>query len=268
MAPKGKPGENAKKETGRAKKAANEAQKAVQKAADAEAKEAEKWSQGAKGKSAKEDKVDKAAAAAARKAENARLLAEEEASAPKTVKSGPTAKGKSAPKPATAASASAPKKDDIPDFDQPESFSASGIDDALDMLTLVTEKKDKAAEGARAAQSIDSHPERRFKAAFEAYKDRELEQLKKERPGMRLNQYHDILYKQFQKSPDNPFNQVTVSYDATKEEKVGALRKQREEVERRLKGTNFYLDCRWLKSCVDLQTTRYCGVVPLWKNLA
>ena len=39
----------------------------------------------------------------------------------------------------------------------------------------------------------------------------------------------------FKKSPDNPFNQVSVAYDASKEEKVEALRKVREETQQRLR---------------------------------
>ena len=35
---------------------------------------------------------------------------------------------------------------------------------------------------------VKTHPERRFKAAFEAYKDAELPQLRKDRPGLRLQQ--------------------------------------------------------------------------------
>jgi hypothetical protein len=38
---------------------------------------------------------------------------------------------------------------------------------------------------------------------------------------------------EFKKSPENPFNQATVAFDATKEEKVEALRKLREETETR-----------------------------------
>jgi hypothetical protein len=52
-------------------------------------------------------------------------------------------------------------------------------------------------------------------------------------PGLRLQQYHDLLYKQFQKHPDNPFNQVTVSYDATKEDKVAALQTKKKDIEER-----------------------------------
>ena len=66
----------------------------------------------------------------------------------------------------------------------------------------------------------------------------------------------DLLYKQFQKSPENPcvpnkamiftwtarltiamhrFNQATVSYDASKEEKVEALKRQQDAVANRLR---------------------------------
>lgn len=102
------------------------------------------------------------------------------------------------------------------------------------MLNLVGEKTDKASIGSKAAK-IEQHPERRFKAAFEAYKEVQLPIIRKERPGMRLQQYHDALYKDFQKSPDNPFNQVNIAYDSTKEEKVAALQSVREATSNRLR---------------------------------
>lgn len=34
----------------------------------------------------------------------------------------------------------------------------------------------------------------------------------------------DIIYKQFQKAPENPFNQQSMAYNATKEEKLSALK--------------------------------------------
>ncbi|EUC66003.1 coiled-coil protein, putative, partial [Rhizoctonia solani AG-3 Rhs1AP] len=91
----------------------------------------------------------------------------------------------------------------------------------------VNAKTDKASVGQQAA-GIEKHPERRFKAAFEAYQERELPVLKEE----------DLLYKMFQKSPDNPFNQTLVSYDATKSEKVEALTKRKKELEERLRETD------------------------------
>ncbi|KAJ2974144.1 hypothetical protein NUW54_g11937 [Trametes sanguinea] len=101
-------------------------------------------------------------------------------------------------------------------------------------LEVVTAKMDKASVGSQAA-NLERHPERRFKAAFEAYKERELPKARQEHPGLRLQQYHDLLYKQFQKSPENPFNQVVVSYDASKEERVEALSRKKAEIAERLR---------------------------------
>lgn len=41
---------------------------------------------------------------------------------------------------------------------QPEEFAATGLDNALEMLSLVTAKSDKASVG-REAAGIESHPE-------------------------------------------------------------------------------------------------------------
>lgn len=64
---------------------------------------------------------------------------------------------------------------------------------------------------------IEKHPERRFKAAFEAYLEREMPNAREEvsltlahsastdiqHPGLRQNQYRDKLFKQFEKAPEN-----------------------------------------------------------------
>ncbi|RPD55671.1 DUF1014-domain-containing protein [Lentinus tigrinus ALCF2SS1-7] len=244
MAPKGG---NAKKESGRAKKAENEAKKNAAAEAERERKEADKWAQGSKANKAKEDKEEKRKAELARKAEIARLLAEEEASAP----SKPKAANKAGAKKAGAAkkdvkpagpgaiaagggldAVSAAPSDESPK--EVESYTATGIDNAIDLLEVVTAKMDKASVGSRAAD-IERHPERRVKAAFEAYKERELPKARAEHPGMRLQQYHDLLWKQFQKSPENPFNQTTLSYDASKEERVEAIHKKHAEISDRLR---------------------------------
>ncbi|KZV90790.1 DUF1014-domain-containing protein [Exidia glandulosa HHB12029] len=215
-----------------------------------EKKEAASWDDGAKKASAKKvEAEDKRKAELARKAEAARLLAEEEAALPAKKAAAPKAGKKAAqkptPKPAGPGALAAggglaalsddkgKSKDDIVD-DEPVSLSATGIDSALEMLDLVNAKADKASVGQQAA-GIERHPERRFKAAFEAYQERELPNAKKEHPGLRLQQYKDLLYKQFQKSPENPFNQVTVSYDASKEEKVSALEARNKQAEERLR---------------------------------
>ncbi|KIM87368.1 hypothetical protein PILCRDRAFT_814874 [Piloderma croceum F 1598] len=239
MAPKGG---NAKKESGRAKKAENEAKKKDVAATEKEQKEVDKWADGSKGgKSSKEEKEEKRKAELARKAENARLLAEEEASAPAKVKTPPKASGKKAKDPipagpgAIAAGGPSSGGSDKEGFAKEiESYSATGLDNALDLLDVVTAKMDKASIGQQAA-GIEKHPERRFKAAYEAYKEQELPKLKEDHPGLRLQQYQDLMYKNFQKSPENPFNQQLLSYDATKEEKVEALKARKAQVEDRLR---------------------------------
>ncbi|GAA5935188.1 coiled-coil domain-containing protein 124 [Sporobolomyces koalae] len=213
-----------------ARKAAQADEKKAKAAAQEEAKEAEKWQQGAKGKNAKsEDKAAKDAAAKARKAEAAALLAAEEASLPSKPKAAPS---KTKKPPVTKSVPSIPSFS-TSDPSEPQSFSASGIDDALDMLNLVGSRTDKATIGSQAAK-IETHPERRFKAAFEAYKEEQLPILKKEYPGLRLQQYQDRMFDNFKKSPQNPFNQTHMTHNATKADKVAALQAQKEEIARRL----------------------------------
>ena len=143
-----------------------------------ERKETEKWSQGSKSNKKQDDKEEKRRAELARKAENARLLAEEETSAP--------AKVKAAPK-AGAAKKVTPKKDIKPagpgaiaaggGLDavsasaeegapkEPEAYSATGIDNAIDLLEVVNAKMDKASIGTRAAD-IERHPEVRCPVGY------------------------------------------------------------------------------------------------------
>lgn len=54
----------------------------------------------------------------------------------------------------------------------------------------------------------DKHPERRLKASFKAFEEAELPRLKEEKPGLTHNQYKDMIWKLWKKSPDNPLNQV------------------------------------------------------------
>lgn len=161
------------------------------------------------------------------------MLAEEEASQPSKPKGGANKAGKkAAPKPAGPGALSAGGIN--ASVDKPESFGASGLDDAIDMMSIVGQRSDKASMGAKAGQ-IEKHPERRFKGAFEAYKEAEMPVVRSENPGLRLQQYNDLLYKKFQKSPDNPFNQQTVAYNATKDDKLSALDESRKVAENRFK---------------------------------
>lgn len=56
-------------------------------------------------------------------------------------------------------------------------------------------------------ESNDRHPEKRMKAAYLEYEARELPRLKAEYPNLRLSQLKQLLWKEWQKSPDNPMNQ-------------------------------------------------------------
>lgn len=78
-----------------------------------------------------------------------------------------------------------------------------------------------AAEGSVEARSVedaiavlnvskttltDRHPEKRMKAAYNAFEERELPKLKTENPNMRLSQIKQLLKKEWMKSPENPMN--------------------------------------------------------------
>mmetsp|Transcript_36189 Transcript_36189/g.71158 ORF Transcript_36189/g.71158 Transcript_36189/m.71158 type:complete len:213 (-) Transcript_36189:104-742(-) len=67
------------------------------------------------------------------------------------------------------------------------------------------------AEQAIAALSVggdeeDKHPEKRMKAAYKAYAEVNMPILKEDNPGLKLSQYKDMLFKQWQKSAENPMN--------------------------------------------------------------
>ncbi|GLC41681.1 hypothetical protein PLESTB_000689300 [Pleodorina starrii] len=75
---------------------------------------------------------------------------------------------------------------------------ARGVDAALKVLTVKEEEADK-------------HPEKRMKAAWKAYEERMLPILKEEKPGLKMSQYKDMLWKTWQKAPENPLNQVQLA---------------------------------------------------------
>lgn len=60
--------------------------------------------------------------------------------------------------------------------------------------------------------AIERHPERRMKAAYSAFEERELPRLKSENPTLRLSQVKQLLRKEWMKSPENPMNQSHTTY--------------------------------------------------------
>lgn len=86
------------------------------------------------------------------------------------------------------------------------------------------------------SEKIDRHPERRFKAAYAAYEARRLPELEEEHKGLRRNQRVDMIRKEFEKSPENPFNQVNAQFDSTREEIREMKERERDKTEARLVG--------------------------------
>lgn len=110
-------------------------------------------------------------------------------------------------------------------FDRPSALNATGIDNALDALDITADSKDK----------LDRHPERRFKAAYTQYEERRLEEMKDEK-GLRRNQKIEQIRKEFEKHPDNPFNQVSAAYNASKDDMREIQEQEKAKKEKRLGG--------------------------------
>ncbi|KXN69387.1 DUF1014-domain-containing protein [Conidiobolus coronatus NRRL 28638] len=221
-------GENTKVTAAKEKKAAVKAEKEAKVRAKKEAEEDVYWSQGAKKPGKAEKDAAKRAEQLAKKAELDRLKKEEEAEMAK-IKPKKPLKLKGEEKVAAKKSAAI---EAISQSSQPiEEFSASNIDDALDMLSVVMSDKMTISKN----DQIDRHPERRAKAAFAAYEARELPILRKENPGLRLTQVKEILWKQWQKSEENPFNQASIAYNATQKDIKDLQDTKKQDVENRLR---------------------------------
>ncbi|KAL9099600.1 MAG: hypothetical protein Q9163_004919 [Psora crenata] len=175
----------------------------------------------------REDAESKKAEAARKKAEKDALLAAEEASLP----------SRAAPKNSKTATKKS-KGLDLSELDDDggndsirsnnkamPALNATGIDNALDALSLTSNN---------ASDKIDRHPERRFKAAYAAFEARRLPEIEEEHKGLRKNQRVEICRKEFDKSPENPFNQVNARFDSTREDVRELKDREREKTEARL----------------------------------
>lgn len=70
---------------------------------------------------------------------------------------------------------------------------ASNIDDAIAVLKVGDPEEDR-------------HPEKRMKAAFKAYENTQLPVIKAQNPSLKLSQLKQMIFKNWQKSPENPLN--------------------------------------------------------------
>jgi len=69
----------------------------------------------------------------------------------------------------------------------------------------------RSVEEAISTLSIDEgdrNPEKRLKAAFTAYESVNLPIFRRENPTLKLSQVKELLWKEWQKSPENPLNNV------------------------------------------------------------
>ena len=75
-----------------------------------------------------------------------------------------------------------------------EGASASSVSEAIKVLSIVQDEK------------VDKHPEKRMKAAYTEFEERRLEELKAENKSLKLSQLKQMIFKEWQKHPDNPLN--------------------------------------------------------------
>ena len=114
---------------------------------------------------------------------------------------------------------------DAPDSASNTSLNATGIDSALDAFSLTS--------GATANQKIERHPERRYKAALAIYEERRLSEMVHEK-SLRRNQKLALIHKEFEKHPDNPYNQASAAYNASQQEVVAIRENEKDKIEKRL----------------------------------
>ncbi|XP_046574387.1 coiled-coil domain-containing protein 124-like [Haliotis rubra] len=82
-----------------------------------------------------------------------------------------------------------------------EGQEARTVEEAISLLSIKQEK-------------LERHPEKRVKAAYTDFEAEHLPRLKQENPNLRLSQLKQMLKKEWQKSPDNPLNQRSISYNS------------------------------------------------------
>ena len=105
-------------------------------------------------------------------------------------------------------------------------LNASGIDNALDALDITSNTSSK----------IDKHPERRYPAALAAFTERRMKKMDDDGSGkgLRRDQKLERIRDEFKRHPDNPFNQVTARYDASKDELKEIREQEKAKIESRL----------------------------------
>jgi len=76
--------------------------------------------------------------------------------------------------------------------------SARTVDEALGSLSI----------GGAVSEDDDRHVEKRLKAAYREYEEAQWDELKADNPTLRHSQLKELLWRQWQKAPENPLNQA------------------------------------------------------------
>jgi len=170
----------------------------------------------------REAEAAKKAEQARKKAEKDAILAEEE----KEARVAPKNTKQAVKKAEKSKGLDLSQLDEDGDSKKATALNATGIDNALDALSLTADTGTK----------IDRHPERRFKAAFAAYEERRLQEMETDGSGqgLRQNQKREKIRKEFEKSEENPFNQASAAYDASREELKELKEAEKRKIELRL----------------------------------
>ena len=79
---------------------------------------------------------------------------------------------------------------------------ARTVDEAIKVLSISDNPSD-----------VDRHPERRLKAAWAAFEEKNIPRLRNENPNMRLSQVKQMLHREWLKSPENPMNAARANYN-------------------------------------------------------
>ncbi|KAK9803250.1 hypothetical protein WJX73_009945 [Symbiochloris irregularis] len=221
-----KKGENSKAVEARSRKEDNKRAASDKAATAAEDREWAAAGEGAKSKAQakKQEQAQQREQAAAKKAEAKRLAEEEEASLSSASKAAVKRPASKVTSHQLQLQKEADKREQDEKAKQAQKAAKREVsEDDYDSLVAVPninrqadeEPSARTVEGAISLLSVndasepeDRHPERRAKAAFAAYQERELPQLKLDRPGLKHSQYKDALWKQWQKAPENPMNRV------------------------------------------------------------
>ena len=108
-----------------------------------------------------------------------------------------------------------------------EGEEARTVEEAINVLRFViasVKRRDNAPlsndTAETVAASIDRHPEKRLKAAYEAYEAKRLPLLKEEKPTLRMSQLKQIIKKDWMKAPENPLNARMAQVNQVKEKIV------------------------------------------------